>query len=196
MRHRVSGRKLGKKTAHRIAMFRNMAASLIEKGRIQTTLPKAKELRRIAEKLVTLGKTNTLHTRRQAFNFMRNKKIVKKLFDEVAPAFEKRAGGYTRIYKLGARVGDAAKMAIIEFLQEDLLSAKVEGKIPDVKADKKKAKAKKAAPKKEVKEKKETQKDAKAKKVAATTEKKEKKLAKKATKSEKAPAKKTKKDKK
>jgi len=146
MRHQVAGRKLGRKSAHRLAMFSNMAASLIDKGRIKTTLHKAKELRKIADKLVTLGKTNTLHTRRQAFNLLRNNDAVRKLFAEIAPSFEKRAGGYTRIYHLGTRVGDAAKMAYIEYLSEDLLTAKVEGKVADKgKKTKSKAKAKKQA---------------------------------------------------
>lgn len=171
MRHQVAGRKLGRKTAHRKAMFKNMVSSLIEHGKIKTTLHKAKELRSVAEKMVTLGKQNTLHSRRQAFDFMRDKKAVKKLFEELAPSFEKRAGGYTRIYKLGTRAGDAAKMAIIEFLSEDLLAAKVEGKVADKKATKKPAKkpaAKKAAPKKEAKAKKAApKKEAKAKETTA-----------------------------
>ncbi len=154
MRHQVAKRKLGKKSAHRTAMFRNMSASLIEHGRINTTLHKAKELRTVADKLVTIGKENTLHARRKAFNFLRNRDAVQKLFNEVAPAFAKRNGGYTRIYQTVTRVGDAAKMAIIEYLNEDLLTAKVEGKIEDPKS-KKKADKKKDAKKKEAKVKKE-----------------------------------------
>lgn len=153
MRHQVSGRKLGRTTSHREAMFRNMAASLIEYGRIRTTLHKAKELRGIAEHLITLGKKNTLHTRRQAFDLLRNRDTVKKLFESIAPAFAKRMGGYTRIFRLDARPGDAAQSALIEYLSEDLLTAKVEGKVDDVKKEEK-AKAKKAKadkPKKEVK---------------------------------------------
>lgn len=181
MRHQVSGRKLGKTSSHRKAMFRNMATSLIEHGRIKTTLHKAKELRSIADQLVTLGKRNTLHTRRQAFDLIRNKTIVKKLFDEIAPAFEDRKGGYTRIYHIGQRVGDAAKMAVIEFLQEDLLKSKVEGKVVEKKAKAKKEKKpatekkakKEAAPKKEAKAKKSATKAKKApaKKKAAKKEK-------------------------
>lgn len=120
MRHQISGRKLGKDTSERLAMFRNMAASLIRHGRITTTLSRAKELRCFAERLVTLGKKNTLHAKRQAFDFLRQRDIVKKLFAEVAPAFSSRHGGYTRIYRLGARVGDAAKTAVIEYLSEVL----------------------------------------------------------------------------
>lgn len=201
MRHQSAGRKLGRKSAHRQAMLRNMVASLIEHGKIKTTLPKAKELRSVAERMVTLGKKNSLHARRQAFDFMRNKDAVKKLFDQIAPAFEKRAGGYTRIFQLGSRAGDAAKMALIEFLSEDLLSAKVEGKISDeagkkskkaksekkasakaettknaeVKAEKKKVTAKKADVAKTTKEKKPAAaKKAPAKKAAETKKSKEK----------------------
>lgn len=136
MGNQTAGRKLGRKSSHRKALFRNMVSSLIEHGRIKTTLHKAKELRGVADRMVTLGKKNTLHARRQAYDFMRNKDAVKKLFEQIAPAFEKRAGGYTRIFKLGSRAGDAAKMALIEFLSEDLLSARVEGKIVDKKAGK------------------------------------------------------------
>lgn len=124
MRHRLAGRKLGKKTAHRWAMFRNLASSLIQHGRIRTTLPRAKELRRIAEQLVTLSKNDTLHTRRQAFDFIRNRDAVVKLFSFIAPAFKTRSGGYTRIYRTGrTRPGDQSKMAYIEYLQEDLDAA-------------------------------------------------------------------------
>lgn len=169
MRHQVSGRKLGRKTAHRTAMFRNMASSLIEHGQIQTTLHKAKELRKIADKLVTLGKEDSLHARRQAFDMIRNRDAVKKLFDVVAPAFDKRKGGYTRIVKIGTRLGDAAKMAVIEYLSEDILAAKVEGKVSDAPKKAKKAKAtKKAAPKKEAASKKTAdKKESKAKKAPA-----------------------------
>lgn len=105
-------------TTQRLATLRNMAASLIKYGRIQTTLPRAKELRRFADQLVTLGKKNTLHAKRQAFNFLRQRDVVQKLFAEVAPAFTGRNGGYTRIYRLGIRAGDAAKTAVIEYLAE------------------------------------------------------------------------------
>lgn len=118
MRHQIAGRKLGMDTTQRLATLRNMAASLIKYGRIQTTLPRAKELRRFADQLVTLGKKNTLHAKRQAFNFLRQRDVVQKLFAEVAPAFTGRNGGYTRIYRLGIRAGDAAKTAVIEYLAE------------------------------------------------------------------------------
>lgn len=130
MRHQLAGRKLGRPTAHRWAMFRNMATALIQHGRIRTTLTRAKELRRIAEQLVTLGKKNTVHARRQAFDFVRDRDVVKKLFDQVSPAFKNRNGGYTRIMHLGTRPGDVSKMALIEYLSEDLV------KLLPVKSDK------------------------------------------------------------
>jgi large subunit ribosomal protein L17 len=105
-------------SSQRLATLRNMAASLIKYGRIHTTLPRAKELRRLADQLVTLGKKNTLHAKRQAFNFLRQRDVVQRLFAEVAPAFTGRNGGYTRIYRLGVRAGDAAKTAVIEYLSE------------------------------------------------------------------------------
>ena len=141
MRHQLAGRKLGRPTAHRWAMFRNMATALIQHGRIRTTLTRAKELRRIAEQLVTLGKKNTVHARRQAFDFVRDRDVVKKLFDQISPAFKNRKGGYTRIMHLGTRPGDVSKMALIEYLAEDLvkvLPAQVVKKKP---AAKKEAKA-------------------------------------------------------
>jgi large subunit ribosomal protein L17 len=120
MRHRLAGRKLGKKTAHRWAMFGNLAAALIQHGRIRTTVHKAKELRRIAEQLVTIGKKDSLHARRLAFGLVRNRHAVVKLFGTIAPAFKARNGGYTRIYRTENRPGDQAEMAFIEYLQEDL----------------------------------------------------------------------------
>lgn len=116
MRHQVAGRKLGRKSAHRWAMFRNMATSLVEKERIETTLPKAKELRPFAEHLVTLGKQNTLSSRRAALSFVRSSAVVAKLFSQLAPRYSTRNGGYTRIMQLGYRLGDSAPMAVIEYL--------------------------------------------------------------------------------
>ena len=116
MRHRKSGRKLNRTSSHRKAMFANMAASLIEHEQIVTTVPKAKEIRPIVEKLVTLGKRGDLHARRQAIAFLRQKDAVKKLFAEVAPAAADRRGGYCRITKLGPRPSDAAPMAYIEWV--------------------------------------------------------------------------------
>ncbi len=122
MRHKKSGRKLGRTSAHRQAMFRNMVTSLFEHERIVTTTEKAKELRPIAEKMITLAKKGDLHSRRQALSYMRSKDIVAKLFDEIKDQFEDRNGGYTRIIQTGVRRGDAASMAIIELVgyEEDL----------------------------------------------------------------------------
>ena len=116
MRHNNNGRKLGRTTSHRLAMLSNMVGSLIEHERITTTLPKAKEARRLAEKVITLGKKNTLHSRRQAFAIVKSETLVKKVFDVLGPRFSARPGGYTRIVKIGARRGDNAEMAIVEFV--------------------------------------------------------------------------------
>ncbi len=124
MRHRVKTIKLGRKSKHKEALLANLACNLIEHNRIKTTLPKAKALRPYAEKLVTLGKKGTLHGRRLAFAKLRNKDSVKKLFDDVAPRFTERQGGYTRIYKLGNRLGDAAEMALIEWVEANVEAGK------------------------------------------------------------------------
>lgn len=116
MRHKYSGRKLGRTSSHRMAMFRNMVTSLFEYERIVTTTEKAKELRPIAEKLITLGKRGDLHARRQALSFIRSKDIVDKLFSDISEQYADRKGGYTRIIKTGARKGDSAGMAIIELV--------------------------------------------------------------------------------
>ncbi|WP_163268226.1 50S ribosomal protein L17 [Chelativorans alearense] len=120
MRHGKSGRKLNRTSSHRKAMFANMAASLIEHEQIVTTLPKAKELRPIVEKLVTLGKRGGLHARRQAIAAIRDEALVRRLFDTVAPRYSERHGGYTRIMKAGFRHGDNAPMAVIEFVDRDV----------------------------------------------------------------------------
>jgi large subunit ribosomal protein L17 len=122
MRHKKFGRALGRSSAHRSAMFRNMVTSLFEHERIVTTREKAKEVRPIAEKMITLAKKGDLHARRQALNFIRSKKVVAKLFDEIGGQFKERNGGYTRIIQTGIRQGDAASMAIIELVgyEEDL----------------------------------------------------------------------------
>ena len=120
MRHGKVHRKLGKKPAHRRAMFANMAASLIKHEQIMTTLPKAKELRPIVEKLVTLGKKGNLAARRQAISEMRDLAQVKKLFEVLAPRYKERHGGYTRIMKAGFRHGDNAPRAVIEFVDRDV----------------------------------------------------------------------------
>ena len=116
MRHRKSGRHLNRNSSHRKAMFSNMANSLIEHEIIKTTLPKAKELRRVAEPLITLAKEDSVAKRRQAFNSLRDKSAVGKLFNELGPRYKARAGGYTRIMKCGYRAGDAAPMAYIELV--------------------------------------------------------------------------------
>ncbi len=120
MRHRKSGRQLNRNSAHRKAMFRNMACSLIEHEVIKTTLPKAKELRRVAEPLITLAKQDSVANRRLAFARMGSKKAVGKLFTEVAPRYAERPGGYTRILKCGFRPGDAAPMAFIELVGREI----------------------------------------------------------------------------
>ncbi len=119
MRHGVSGRKLGVTTSHRFAMFRNMAVALLKHEQITTTLPKAKELRPVAEKLITLGKRGGLHARRQALAQLQDEKIVAKLFDSLATRYRSRAGGYTRVLRAGMRYGDAADMAVIELIERD-----------------------------------------------------------------------------
>ena len=150
MYHGAGYRKLGKKTNHRLAMFSNMANSLIEHGRIQTTLPKAKDLKRVVERLVTKGKQGGLHKRRQVASFLRNDIRVKQLFDEVAPRFQDRKGGYLRVLKLAeTRHGDAATQAIIEFVdytlspektKEDRKKEKIDAKAKAKEAKKAKAK--------------------------------------------------------
>ncbi len=116
MRHRESGRKLNRNSSHRKAMFRNMAVSLIEHEMIRTTLPKAKELRRFAEPLITMAKIDNVAKRRLAFSRLRNRNIVTKLFNELGPRYKERPGGYLRILKCGFRTGDKAAMAIVELV--------------------------------------------------------------------------------
>ncbi|HHB77430.1 MAG TPA: 50S ribosomal protein L17 [Desulfobulbus sp.] len=116
MKHKVAGRKLGRNPSHRKAMLRNIVTSLLEHERIVTTVPKAKEARRIAEKMITLGKRGDLHARRQALSYIRTKDIVAKLFDELSEQYADRQGGYTRIIRTGTRYGDAAPMAILELV--------------------------------------------------------------------------------
>lgn len=116
MRHKISARKLGRTSSHREAMFRNMVTSLFEHERIVTTKEKAKELRSIAEKMITLAKRGDLHARRQALSYIRSKDIVEKLFTDIQEQFADRKGGYTRILQTGVRKGDNASMAIIELV--------------------------------------------------------------------------------
>ncbi len=120
MRHGKVHRKLNKKPAHRRAMFANMCASLIKHEQIMTTLPKAKELRPVVEKLVTLGKRGDLAARRQAISEIRDVAMVKKLFEVLAPRYKERHGGYTRIMKAGFRYGDSAPVAVVEFIDRDV----------------------------------------------------------------------------
>jgi large subunit ribosomal protein L17 len=118
MRHRKSGRTLGRKSAHRKAMYKNMAVSLIQHETIRTTLPKAKELRRVVEPLITLAKTDGVARRRLAFDRLRDKRSVGKLFNELGPRFKDRPGGYLRILKIGFRPGDSAPMALVQLLDQ------------------------------------------------------------------------------
>lgn len=120
MRHGISGRKLNRTSSHRKAMFANMVNALIKHEQIKTTLPKAKDLRPIAEKIITLGKSGTLHDRRRAFAILRDDAMVAKLFSVLAERYKGRSGGYTRVLKAGFRYGDSAPMAIIEFVDRDL----------------------------------------------------------------------------
>lgn len=120
MRHGMTNRKLGRTSGHRLAMFRNQLASLIDKERIVTTLPKAKELRPQIERLITLGKNDSVHARRVAGSQIQDNTLVAKLFDTIGPRFNDRPGGYTRIIKLGPRRGDASEMAILEFVGYEL----------------------------------------------------------------------------
>jgi large subunit ribosomal protein L17 len=116
MRHRQSNRKLNRTTSHRLAMFRNMSNALLKHEVIKTTLPKAKELRRVVEPIITLGKSPSLANRRLAFDRLRDREMVTKVFDELGPRYAKRPGGYVRILKFGFRVGDNAPMALVELL--------------------------------------------------------------------------------
>ena len=136
MRHGVAGRKLNVTSTHRKAMFRNMAVALLKHEQITTTLPKAKELRPVAEKLITLGKRGGLHARRQALSLLQDDIIVSKLFVALAERYKTRQGGYTRVLKAGVRYGDAADMAVIELVERDP-SAKGQdsGPVQEVNAD-------------------------------------------------------------
>jgi len=126
MRHRQSGRQLNRNSSHRKAMFRNMAASLLDHEIIRTTLPKAKELRRVAEPLITLAKSDSVANRRLAFARLRDRGIVTKLFNELGPRYQARPGGYLRILKCGFRSGDNAPMAIVELVDRPAVEATTE----------------------------------------------------------------------
>jgi len=138
MRHNKSGRRLGRNSSHRNAMMRNMVTSLLEHERVTTTDSRAKELRKVAERLITLGKRGDLHARRQAASVLRSKKVVAKLFDQVGPRYKDRPGGYTRIIKLGNRLGDNAPQSIIELVEEEF-TAKPKKAAPAPKVEVKKA---------------------------------------------------------
>src|SRR5437899_7352412 len=126
MRHRNAHRKLSRNSSHRRAMLRNLVTDFLDHGRLMTTLPKAKEIRPLAEKMITLGKRDSLHARRLVQSYVMRETVAKKLFDTVAPKFADRNGGYTRIIKLGNRKGDGADMAIIELLGSELEVKKAE----------------------------------------------------------------------
>ena len=126
MRHRNEGRKLSRNTSHRRALLRNLVTSLLEHGRVMTTLPKAKEVRPLAEKMITLGKRDNLHARRMVHSYLLKDATAKMVFDTIAPKFADRKGGYRRIIKLGNRKGDGADIAIIELLGSDLGAKKAE----------------------------------------------------------------------
>ena len=125
MRHRESGRKLNRNSSHRKAMFRNMAASLVEHEAIKTTLPKAKELRRVAEPLITMAKSDSVANRRLAFARLRDREMVTKLFNEIGPRYKERPGGYLRILKCGVRTGDKAQMAIVSLVDRPVVAEEV-----------------------------------------------------------------------
>jgi len=146
MRHRNSGRKLSRNTSHRRALLRNLVTSFLEHGRLMTTLPKAKEIRPLAEKMITLGKRDTLHARRQVQAYVLKEAIAKHVFDTIAPRFADRPGDYSRIIKLGYRQGDGADLAIIELIGSELEAKKAE------RAEKAKEKESKKADKKDKKE--------------------------------------------
>ena len=120
MKHGIKGRKLGRNSAHRKALFRNLSIALLEHGMIKTTLPKAKDLRPYVEKIMTIAKKDTLANRRLAISILGNQKIIDKLFKEIGPKISERNGGYTRIMKYGFRVGDKAPMAIVEIIDRDI----------------------------------------------------------------------------
>ena len=131
MRHGKSGKKLGRDSAHRKALYSNLAGALIEHGRIKTTVTKAKAVKPHVEHMITLGRRGDLHARRQATAFLRSRDVVHKLFTDVAPLFKDRPGGYTRIIKIGTRPGDSAEMAYIELVDEEYVATQREERTPD-----------------------------------------------------------------
>ena len=131
MRHARTGKKLGRDSAHRKALYSNLAGALIEHGRIRTTVTKAKAVKPLAEQMITLGRRGDLHARRQATSFLRSRDVVHKLFAEVAPLFKDRPGGYTRIVKIGPRPGDAAEMAYLELVDDEYVAKEREARTPE-----------------------------------------------------------------
>jgi large subunit ribosomal protein L17 len=131
MRHARAGKKLGRDSAHRKALYSNLAGALIEHGRIKTTVTKAKAVKPYAEQMITLGRRGDLHARRQATAFLRSRDVVHKLFADVAPLFKDRPGGYTRIIKLGTRPGDAAEMAYLELVDDEYVTTQREERTPE-----------------------------------------------------------------
>jgi large subunit ribosomal protein L17 len=164
MRHAMRHRKLGRTSSHREALFRNQLQSLVVSERIITTLPKAKELRPIAEKVITRGKHGGVHDRRWALRWLLDRELVKKLFDDIAPRFAERPGGYLRIVKLGPRQGDGAEMAVLELVERESVAAPAEA--PKEAKAKREPKPKKEGPKKEDKQKEAKPKEAAPKKAA------------------------------
>jgi large subunit ribosomal protein L17 len=131
VRHARSGKKLGRDSAHRRALYANLAGALIEHGRIRTTVTKAKAVKPLAEQMITLGRRGDLHARRQATSVLRSRDVVHKLFAEVAPLFKDRPGGYTRIVKIGPRPGDSAEMAYLELVDEEYVAKEREARTPE-----------------------------------------------------------------
>jgi len=131
MRHARTGKKLGRDSAHRKALYANLAGALIEHGRIKTTVTKAKAVKPIAEQMITLGRRGDLHARRQATAFLRSRDVVHRLFADVAPLFKDRPGGYTRIVKIGTRPGDSAEMAYLELVDEEYVATQREERTPE-----------------------------------------------------------------
>jgi large subunit ribosomal protein L17 len=146
MRHRNAGRKLGRTSAHRWAMLRNLVTSLLEHEQIETTDAKAKEVRRVADRMITLGKRGSLHARRRALRVVRSREVTAKLFDELAPRFRERPGGYTRVLKVRRRIGDAAPLSLVELVDRTPAARKEAEKPAKAKAD---AKARRAEAKAE-----------------------------------------------
>jgi len=144
MKHRVAGRRLDRTTEHRTAMFRNLVTSLFRHERITTTTPKAKEIKRFADKFITLAKEGTPHARRQANRDVRDVEVLNKLFESIGPRFKSRPGGYTRIVRVGRRAGDAAEMAMIELVERSAPATPEDGEKGTPAKGAKKAKAKEA----------------------------------------------------